>query len=79
MDPLGAMFNLTGKLPTVVLKNETGRRGHDALTVGMPLSVPGPKRSPIQLPFLKKNGTGDAKLDDLIAALNRAVMAKGTG
>ncbi len=66
LDYMGAIFNITNKVPALKLKNET------KLTLGMPLSIPGPKlRSPKDLPSLP-NGTASAKL----AALQGAVDAK---
>ena len=66
LDYLGAVFNITNKVPVVKVKNET------KITLGMPLSVPGPKRSPVDLPFLP-NGTA-AKLEDLQGLLDAKLM-----
>jgi hypothetical protein len=74
VDLMGAMFNVTEKTPKLFLKNDT------LLTLGLPLSVPGPKRSPVQLPFLaNESDTLTEKVEALKAAVNDKVMALGVG
>ena len=69
LDALGLVFNATAKVPAVGLGNET------KVTVGMPISLPGPKlRSPVDLPYLPNGTAAAAKLGAVEAAVDAALM-----